>query len=51
MFINVLWILIASAPGFSIAAIFTGWLKLQRDAYYCNDTRTGNYWSGSASLQ
>jgi hypothetical protein len=30
---NILWILIASLLGFSVAAIFAGWLKLRRNVY------------------
>jgi hypothetical protein len=32
---NILWTMSASLLGFSIAAIFAGWLKLQRNVYLC----------------
>jgi hypothetical protein len=33
MTLSIIWILIASALGFTVAAIFAGWLKLKRNVY------------------
>jgi hypothetical protein len=33
MITNIIWILVASALGFGITAIFSGWLKLQRNVF------------------
>lgn len=33
MTLSIIWILIASLLGFSVAAVFAGWLKLKRNVY------------------